>query len=94
MATEAATCTLVVTDKTNIILVEKPLLSATASQLAAAHGTTLSLRMAKSKKTSIVIRLMSMAGTGYFYTRRKNIKANPEKCASAGGHIEPQSSTP
>ena len=39
--------------------------------------------MAKAKKTSIVIRLMSMAGTGYFYTLRKNIKANPEKCAAA-----------
>lgn len=39
--------------------------------------------MAKAKKTSIVIRLMSQAGTGYFYTLRKNIKSNPEKCAAA-----------
>lgn len=37
--------------------------------------------MAKAKKSSIVIRLVSMAGTGYFYTKRKNVKANPEKCA-------------
>jgi len=35
--------------------------------------------MAKAKKTSVIIRLLSQAGTGYFYTKRKNIKANPEK---------------
>ena len=36
--------------------------------------------MAK-KKSSVVIRLMSQAGTGYFYTLRRAIRANQEKCA-------------
>ena len=36
--------------------------------------------MAK-KRTSMVVRLMSQAGTGYFYTLRRAIKANQEKCA-------------
>lgn len=36
--------------------------------------------MAK-KRTSMVVRLMSQAGTGYFYTIRRAIKANQEKCA-------------
>jgi len=35
--------------------------------------------MAKAKKAVSVIRLVSQAGTGYFYTKLKNIKANPEK---------------
>ena len=35
--------------------------------------------MAKPKKAVAVIRLVSQAGTGYFYTKLKNIKANPEK---------------
>ena len=38
--------------------------------------------MAKKLKSS-VIRLVSMAGTGFFYTRRRTIKANQEKCALA-----------
>ena len=41
------------------------------------------LRMAgKKKKASIVLRLVSQAGTGYFYTIRKAIRANAEKCAA------------
>ena len=39
------------------------------------------LAMARPKRAAVAIRLVSMAGTGYFYTKRKNIKANPEKCA-------------
>ena len=35
--------------------------------------------MAKGKGKSMVIRLMSQAGTGYFYTVRRAIKANMEK---------------
>ena len=35
------------------------------------------------KKKSQVIRLVSQAGTGYFYTMRRTIKANMEKCAAA-----------
>lgn len=35
--------------------------------------------MAKVKKAVQVIRLVSQAGTGYFYTKLKNVKANPEK---------------
>ena len=34
--------------------------------------------MAK-KRTSVVVRLMSQAGTGYFYTLRRAIRANQEK---------------
>ena len=36
--------------------------------------------MAK-KKATTVIRLVSQAGTGYFYTVRKAVRANAEKCA-------------
>ena len=35
--------------------------------------------MAKPKKAISIIRLVSQAGTGYFYTKRKNVRANPEK---------------
>jgi large subunit ribosomal protein L33 len=35
--------------------------------------------MARKGAKSIVIRLMSMAGTGFFYTTKKAIKANAEK---------------
>lgn len=31
------------------------------------------------KKTSVVVRLVSQAGTGYFYTIRRPIRANIEK---------------
>lgn len=41
--------------------------------------------MAK-KKGSMVIRLMSMAGTGFFYTMRKAVRANAEKCAVLAPH--------
>ena len=34
------------------------------------------------KKTSRVVQLVSMAGTGYFYTIRRAIKANQEKYAT------------
>lgn len=37
--------------------------------------------MAKSKKTTQVLRLMSQAGTGYFYTIRKSVKLL-EKCVA------------
>ena len=36
---------------------------------------------AKKKNKSAVVRLVSQAGTGFFYTLRKAIKANTEKCA-------------
>ncbi len=36
--------------------------------------------MAKgAKKATKVIRLMSQAGTGYFYTKLKNVKTKPDK---------------
>ena len=35
--------------------------------------------MAKAKK-SMVVRLVSQAGTGFFYTVRKAVRANAEKC--------------
>lgn len=37
--------------------------------------------MAKAKKASVVVRLMSQAGTGYFYTVRRALKGVQEKCA-------------
>jgi large subunit ribosomal protein L33 len=38
------------------------------------------LRFAKGKKAkSITIKLNSTAGTGYFYTTKKNVTNNPEK---------------
>ena len=37
-------------------------------------------RMAK-KKGSVVLRLVSQAGTGFFYTLRKAVRPNAEKCA-------------
>ena len=33
----------------------------------------------RAKKATQAIRLVSQAGTGYFYTKRKNTKSNPEK---------------
>ena len=53
---------------------------------------TLVAMAAKKKKASVVLRLVSQAGTGYFYTIRKAIRANAEKYASekhtcaAGAH--------
>ena len=38
--------------------------------------------MAKAKKASVVVRLMSQAGTGYFYTIRRSLKGVQEKCAT------------
>jgi len=35
--------------------------------------------MAKAKKAVAIIRLVSQAGTGFFYTKLKNVKSNPEK---------------
>lgn len=35
--------------------------------------------MAKGKKTTQILRLVSMAGTGFFYTIRKSVKLT-EKC--------------
>ena len=37
--------------------------------------------MAKSKTKSVVLRLMSQAGTGYYYTFRTTLKGVREKCA-------------
>ena len=37
--------------------------------------------MAKSKAKSVVLRLMSQAGTGYYYTFRTTLKGVREKCA-------------
>ena len=36
--------------------------------------------MAKSKSKSVVLRLMSQAGTGYYYTFRTVLKGVREKC--------------
>ena len=38
--------------------------------------------MAKKRSTQ-VLRLVSQAGTGFFYTIRKAVRANAEKCAPA-----------
>ena len=37
------------------------------------------LGWSRAKKATQAIRLVSQAGTGYFYTKRKNTKSNPEK---------------
>ena len=37
--------------------------------------------MAK-KKATAVLRLVSQAGTGFFYTLRKNVRSNSEKCGA------------
>ena len=37
--------------------------------------------MARGKGKTIPIKLLSSAGTGFFYTTRKNITRNPEKLA-------------
>jgi len=39
------------------------------------------LSMARGKGKTIPIKLMSSAGTGFFYTTRKNITKTPEKLA-------------
>lgn len=52
-----------------------PLLARGDELLYQAVGT----QMAKKKKATQVIRLVSQAGTGYFYTFRKAIKAQAEK---------------
>jgi len=38
-----------------------------------------SLEMAKGKLKSIMIKMMSGAGTGFFYVTRKNPKTTPER---------------
>jgi large subunit ribosomal protein L33 len=42
------------------------------------HATRV-LGMAKGKAKSIAIKLNSTAGTGFFYTTRKNVSKTPEK---------------
>ena len=48
---------------------------------------TLVAMAAKKKKASVVLRLVSQAGTGYFYTIRKAIRANAEKYAREKHHM-------
>ena len=40
--------------------------------------------MAKAKKASVVVRLMSQAGTGYYYIMRRSLKGVQEKCVQPG----------
>jgi large subunit ribosomal protein L33 len=40
---------------------------------------TLPLMMARGKGKTIPIKLLSTAGTGFFYTTRKNVSRTPEK---------------
>jgi large subunit ribosomal protein L33 len=42
------------------------------------HATTL-LHMARGKGKTLPIKMISSAGTGYFYTTRKNVSRTPEK---------------
>lgn len=42
---------------------------------------TLPLSMARGKGKTIPIKLLSSAGTGFFYTTRKNVVRTPEKIA-------------
>ena len=42
---------------------------------------TLLLSMARGKGKTIAIKLLSSAGTGVFYTTRKNISKSPDKVA-------------
>lgn len=44
------------------------------------HPTRI-LQMAKGKRKSIPIKLVSSAGTGYFYTTRKNVLKKGQKMA-------------
>lgn len=44
------------------------------------HATPI-LQMARGKGKTIPIKLLSSAGTGFFYTTRKNVTRNPEKLA-------------
>jgi large subunit ribosomal protein L33 len=44
------------------------------------HATTV-LNMARGKGKTIPIKLISSAGTGFFYTTRKNVTRTPEKLA-------------
>lgn len=39
------------------------------------------LQMARGKGKTIAIKLLSSAGTGFFYTTRKNISKSPDKMA-------------
>jgi large subunit ribosomal protein L33 len=39
------------------------------------------LQMARGKGKTIAIKLLSTAGTGFFYTTRKNITKSPDKVA-------------
>jgi large subunit ribosomal protein L33 len=42
------------------------------------HATTV-LSMARAKGKTMAIKLLSSAGTGYFYTTRKNVTGQPDK---------------
>ena len=42
------------------------------------HATTV-LQMARGKGKTIPIKMISSAGTGYFYTTRKNVTRTPDK---------------
>jgi large subunit ribosomal protein L33 len=46
--------------------------------LTAMHSTPI-LQMARGKAKTIAIKLNSTAGTGFFYTSRKNVSKTPEK---------------
>jgi large subunit ribosomal protein L33 len=39
------------------------------------------INLAKGKAKTITIKLLSSAGTGFFYTTKKNVSRNPEKLA-------------
>ncbi len=43
------------------------------------HSTAITL--AKGKAKTITIKLLSSAGTGFFYTTRKSVTRNPDKLA-------------
>ena len=64
-------------------LAVRPAMLGSLASLAALQPAALSgafRGMAKrAKKATQAIRLVSQAGTGYFYTKRKNTKSNPEK---------------
>jgi large subunit ribosomal protein L33 len=42
---------------------------------------SLPLQMARGKGKTIPIKLLSSAGTGFFYTTRKNVTKSPDKVA-------------
>jgi large subunit ribosomal protein L33 len=44
-------------------------------------NASLPLQMARGKGKTIPIKLLSAAGTGFFYTTRKNVTKSPDKVA-------------